>query len=644
MGMTNGTSNSFFKNIVDGANEALIFVSPNAENTLKVEDYVIVYANKKAEFLFAHTKESIQNKVIKELPRFFEFGEFLNHLNSVIRSKKHEAFYFVQKIGHKYLKMHFKIESLDTGVLISIAEYVVDKESNLPEGDLKARINELEISNLFSYRVLDSYDSIISYLKPIFDDNEVISDFRIDYINNRMDDITNENPKFIIGKTFYEYYPQNLENGVFERLKECYNSGENQDYVKEFFFNNTSYWLSNKAVKMNDGIILFSKDVTQERKYEEQLFIQNRLLLEAEHVANIGSFRWSLGKEEIKYSENVYRMFGFEPKELDKKYDRLLAFVHPNDIDKVKDGFQYARINKTKTDLVFRIYTKSNDLKYMNTIGECYQRGGNWYMVGVLRDVTKQIEAESKLQSKNAELKRTNSDLEAFNRVASHDLQEPLRKIQMFVSRLNEEEKDTMSLRSQGYLEKVKSSSNRMRNLINNLLSYSKVDEVEEQPKRIDLNDVVTSVLDDLGERIDELGAEITSDALPVINGVQFQLEQLFANLIGNSLKYIKQETKAKIQIKSKIVSSNEIPVELLSFGGSYVKLQFIDNGIGFEKKYEEKIFEIFQRLHGKNEYSGTGLGLSICKKIVQSHNGIIQAKGELDKGAEFTVYLPTLI
>ena len=167
---------------------------------------------------------------------------------------------------------------------------------------------------------------------------------------------------------------------------------------------------------------------------------------------------------------------------------------------------------------------------------------------------------------------------------------------------------------------------------------------MEEQPKRIDLNDVVTSVLDDLGERIDELGAEITSDALPVINGVQFQLEQLFANLIGNSLKYIKQETKAKIQIKSKIVSSNEIPVELLSFGGSYVKLQFIDNGIGFEKKYEEKIFEIFQRLHGKNEYSGTGLGLSICKKIVQSHNGIIQAKGELDKGAEFTVYLPTLI
>ncbi len=646
--MTNISTNSFFKNIVDGSNDALVLVSPNAENTIEAKDFVIVYANKKAELLFANTKESIQNRVIKELPKFFEFGKLLDHLDSVIKSQKHEAFNFVQQVGHKNLNMHFKIESHNTGLLISITEakvyYVVDKESNLPEGDLKARINELEISNLFSYRVLDSYDSIVSYLKPIYDDNEVISDFRIDYINNRMDDITNEEPKNIIGKTLFEYYPNNRDNGVFEILKDCFYSGENQDYVKEFFFNEQSFWLRNKAVKMNDGIILFSKDVTRERKNEDQLFIQNRLLLEAEHVANIGSFRWSLGIEEIKYSENVYRMFGFEPKELDTKYDRILAFVHPNDIDKVKDSFQRARIRKTKTDLVFRIYTKSNELKYMNTIGECYQKGGNWYMVGVIRDVTNQIEAESKLQTKNAELKRTNSDLEAFNRVASHDLQEPLRKIQMFVSRLNEEEKDTMSLRSQGYLEKIKSSSNRMRNLINNLLSYSKADEVEEQPKRIDLNDVLTSVLGDLGERIDDLSAEITSDALPVVNGVQFQLEQLFANLIGNSLKYVKQDTKAKIQIRSKIVSRNEIPAELLSFGGSYVKLQFIDNGIGFETKYEEKIFEIFQRLHGKSEFSGTGLGLSICKKIVQSHNGLIQAKGELDKGAEFIIYLPTLI
>ena len=395
---------------------------------------------------------------------------------------------------------------------------------------------------------------------------------------------------------------------------------------------------------MNDGLVLFSKDVTQEKKYEAQLFIQNRLLSEAEHVANIGSFRWNLGKEEIKYSDNVYRLFGFEPNEFDNKYDRLLTFLHPNDLEKVKASFKEARINKAKLDLVFRVYTKSSELQYMNTIGECYQKEGNWYMVGVIRDVTKQIESESVLQIKNSELKRTNADLEAFNRVASHDLQEPLRKIQMFVSRLDEEEQGHLSIRSQQYLDKIKSSSDRMRNLINNLLSYSKVDEVTEQPRRVDLNDVLNNVLEDLGERINDLNATVDSVSLPVVNGIQFQLEQLFANLIGNSLKYVQEGVQPQIKILSSVVNGNTSSVDALLPNINYVKLQFIDNGIGFEEKYQEKIFEIFQRLHGKTEFSGTGLGLSICKKIVQSHNGAILAKGELNKGAEFTIYLPTLL
>jgi signal transduction histidine kinase len=459
-----------------------------------------------------------------------------------------------------------------------------------------------------------------------------------------MDEITNENPESIIGKTLFEYYPKNLENGVIEILRKCYQDGANADYIKAFTFNDTLYWLSTRAIKMNDGLLLFSKDITQEKLYEEQLFIQNRLLLEAERVANIGSFRWGLGKERIKYSDNVYRLFGFMPHEFDDEFDRLLSFLHPNDFDRVKASFKEAKEKKSKIDLVFRIYTKTNELKYMNTIGECHQNEGKWYMVGVIRDVTKQIEAESILQTKNSELKRTNSDLEAFNRVASHDLQEPLRKIQMFVSRLDEEENHRLSSRSHGYLAKIKSSSDRMRNLINNLLSYSKVEDVPEKHTRVNLNDALNNVLDDLGERIKELSAEINSDSLPVVNGVQFQLEQLFANLIGNSLKYIKPGTKPEIKIRSNIVKGTEIPSEVPLPNINFVKLQFIDNGIGFDKKYQEKIFEIFLRLHGKNEFSGTGLGLSICKKIVQSHNGLIYAKGGSGKGAEFNVYLPSLI
>ncbi|WP_405412873.1 ATP-binding protein [Maribacter sp. Asnod1-A12] len=643
--MKNNLADDFFKTMIDDADTAILYAEPSASNSVNVKGYRPKYANKKGQRFFGITLDNCESETLDEL---VHYDEVLILANKVLETGEDENFNIIVREVASILNYHIRIRIFNKGLLFALTlvkpKFISDKDSKLPLGNLESRNRELEISNLFGIRVLDSNDSIISYLKPVFDNKGKIEDFRIVYINNRMGEIANQETAFIEGKTILEYYPKNDENGVLEILTDSYVSGENKEYTKEFIFNEESVWLTTKAVKMNDGLILFSKDVTQEKKYEAQLFIQNRLLSEAERVANIGSFRWNLNENHIKYSDNVYRLFGYDPNEFDNKYDRLLTFLHPNDFEKVKSSFKEARKNKSKSDLVFRIYTKSQELRYMNTIGECYQKEGNWYMVGVIRDVTKQIEAESILQIKNTELKRTNADLEAFNRVASHDLQEPLRKIQMFVSRLDEEEEGRLSNRSQGYLSKIKYSSDRMRKLINNLLSYSKIDEVGEQPKRVDLNDVLKNVLEDLGERINDLDAQIDSVSLSVVNGIQFQLEQLFANLIGNSLKYIKEGVQPNIKIVGSIVSGDKSSVDNLLPSINYVKLQFIDNGIGFEKKYEEKIFEIFQRLHGKTEFSGTGLGLSICKKIVQSHNGTIMAKGEKNKGAEFTVYLPTLL
>ncbi|WP_116771049.1 PAS domain-containing sensor histidine kinase [Maribacter litoralis] len=642
--MIDSAAGSFFEKIVDNCNVAMLFVVQEIDPSSKNKEYLVKYANKKAHAFFSGSIKNIKNITLSQLANC---DQLLVVANKVFATHEKESFIIPGK-ENENLDHQVEVSSLNAGLLVTVTEikqeYIKDKESKLPIGDAKSRLRELEISSLFGIRVLDSNDSIICYLKPIFNDQEEIIDFHIDYMNNRMDEITNEEASKIVGMTVLEYYPKNADNGVLEILVECYNTGENKEYTKEFVFNDEPYWLSTRAVKMNEGVILFSKDVTQEKRYENELFIQNRLLSEAEHVAHIGSFRWNLAKEQIKYSDNVYRLFGYEPNEFDDKYDRLLSFLHPNDIEKVKFSFKEAKRLKTKSDLVFRVYTKSNELRYMNTIGECYQKEGNWYMVGVIRDVTNQIESESILQIKNAELKRTNADLEAFNRVASHDLQEPLRKIQMFVSRLDEEEAGRLNKRSQGYLDKIKYSSDRMRNLISNLLSYSKIDEVNEQPKRVDLNDVLNNILDDLGERISELDAKIDAENLPVVNGIQFQLEQLFSNLIGNSLKYVHEGVQPHIKIISSIISGKNANVKSLLPSINYVKLQFIDNGIGFDKKYQEKIFEIFQRLHGKTEFTGTGLGLSICKKIVQSHNGVIHAEGEINKGAEFTVYLPTLL
>lgn len=509
---------------------------------------------------------------------------------------------------------------------------------------LRNRISELEISKMFNEKLLDSSNNVIAYLEPLFGEEGLIEDFVIKYVNSRIEEITELKVEDMIGMRWLEYDPQNFENGAFENAKKCFITGETINYFPKYVFDEQVVWFSVRVVKLEDGVVQFLKDISKEKQYERQLEIQNNLLLEAEHVASTGSFRWDLNNGTLNLSENVYKLLGYEePLDANPTLDFILKFVHEKDIAWVRDVITSSKVTKERIDISFKVVTSTDEIKYVNTIGEYYPSEDNWYVVGVFKDVTKQIEHEVILQSKNAELRKINSDLEAFNRIASHDLQEPLRKIQMFISRLNEEEKDRLGPRSKNYLGKIISSTERMRNLISNLLSYSKIDDLEDRPTKIDLNEILAEVLDDLGERIKETNASVKADKLPEINGVQFQMEQLFSNLIGNSLKYMAQDTIPIVSIKHSIIKVDAINRISKLSDGAYHKLEFIDNGIGFENQYSERIFEIFQRLHGKNEYSGTGLGLAICKKIVEAHNGLITATSQNSQGAVFTVFLPSL-
>ncbi|TLF47090.1 sensor histidine kinase [Maribacter aurantiacus] len=510
--------------------------------------------------------------------------------------------------------------------------------------ELRNRISELELSNLFREKILDRSNNVIAYLEPLFNDRGDIEDFTIKYVNNRIEEITDLKVNEMIGLRWLDYDQQVMENGVFDRAKKCYSTGETINYTAKFVFGSLAVWFSARLVKLENGVVNFLKDITKEKEYERQLEIQNKLLLKAEYVASTGSFRWDLTNGTLSLSENVYKLLGYDaPFAANPTLDTILKFVHEKDMIWVRSIIAKTQETKERIDITFKVKTRTREVKYINTIGEYYPTQNNWYMVGVFKDVTRQIEHESLLQAKNAELKKINSDLEAFNRIASHDLQEPLRKIQMFISRLNVEERERMGPRSQNYLEKITSSTERMRNLISNLLSYSRIEDVEDKPTKIDLNEILTNVLEDLGERICETNASIKADKLPEINGVQFQMEQLFSNLIGNSLKYMAAETVPVVAIKHSSITVDALNQIPKLTAGTYHKLEFIDNGIGFDDQYGERIFEIFQRLHGKNEYSGTGLGLAICKKIVEAHNGIITATSKNTEGAVFTVYLPSL-
>jgi light-regulated signal transduction histidine kinase (bacteriophytochrome) len=246
----------------------------------------------------------------------------------------------------------------------------------------------------------------------------------------------------------------------------------------------------------------------------------------------------------------------------------------------------------------------------------------------------------------NVELKSMNENLENFAYVASHDLNEPLRKIRTFgdliKSELDEGEFQKEVIVS--HLDRMQDASKRMQQLINDLLSYSRVTRQYDLADKIDLNKVVESVINDLEIPIKELNAEVDINELPdSINADAIQMRQLFQNLISNALKFHKPGEKPKIAIEVIKVDASELPIEELKLNSqnNYWKISVSDNGIGFDQKFTEKIFAVFHRLHGRSNYEGTGIGLSICKKICENHKGAISAISKEGEGATFFVFLP---
>ena len=246
-------------------------------------------------------------------------------------------------------------------------------------------------------------------------------------------------------------------------------------------------------------------------------------------------------------------------------------------------------------------------------------------------------EMNKRLLAQNAILEKQNEELQSFTFVASHDLKEPLRKIEMFTSRISQTEAQNFSEKSKEYFNSILTSTKRMQNLIDAVLSYAKANTLHHL-KPTDLNETLKQATETLDERIVERGAVINSSNLPTIQAIPEQMEQLFTNLLSNALKYSKSETAPVITITANEVNGKTADTkENITFW----RIDFTDNGIGFDEKQKHKIFEIFQRLHTKTEYSGTGIGLAICKKIAENHKGDMSVTSIIGEGSTFSVLIP---
>ncbi len=266
----------------------------------------------------------------------------------------------------------------------------------------------------------------------------------------------------------------------------------------------------------------------------------------------------------------------------------------------------------------------------------------------VTHDLTEKKKDEDKLRmnalelaQKNNELEEMNKELQSFAYISSHDLQEPLRKIQTFASQIIEKEAKNLSENGKDKFKRMQNAAQRMQTLINDLLAYSRTNIQERIFIKTDLAQIVKEVKEDLTEELDQKSAVIEIEQSVEVDIIPFQFKQLLYNLISNSLKFSNPDIPIVIKIRSKIALGKDLENEKLIPAKKYCYIEVADNGIGFEAQYNKKIFEVFQRLHGRDRYNGTGIGLAIVKKIIENHNGIITASGIQNQGASFDIYIP---
>jgi PAS domain S-box-containing protein len=311
-------------------------------------------------------------------------------------------------------------------------------------------------------------------------------------------------------------------------------------------------------------------------------------------------------------------------------------------------------IGKTEQELFFPHGRNGNSLKTATPLNPneqiFYRHDGNCFpvelvktpinengrVVGsvlVFKDITERKRVEESLSQKAAELARSNSELEQFAFVASHDLQEPLRKIQAFGDRLKAKCESAESPEVKDYLDRMQGAAGRMRTLISDLLTFSRVIRSSEPCVPVDLSMVAREVLGDLEVRIEKSGAKIEISALPTIDADAMQMRQLLLNLLSNALKFQPPGATPLIKVSSRLLNAPS--------GEQLCELTVQDNGIGFDEKYVDKMFAVFQRLHGRTEYEGTGIGLAVCRRIVDRHHGNILARSQSGQGATFMITLP---
>lgn len=416
--------------------------------------------------------------------------------------------------------------------------------------------------------------------------------------------------------------------------------GEVKQYTKE---GNQITVLSSRATVLDNqmnitGYVIVNHDISDRIIAEEKLRASESRFFGILDLAHDAIISFNEQNLITLFNQGAEKTFGYSTEEVIGLHISKLIPEYQSLTDSLQNGdnkhpYWIKEIQATKRN--------GNVFDVEATVSRLIEPDGITFTT-ILRDITERKAAEERLNNLNRALQHTNEHLKSFAYVASHDLREPLRKIQVFADRIEEREIDHLSESGKDYFDRMKSAARRMDTLIEDLLTYSRTSNMGESTS-VDLGEIVRIVKSDLAVQIATSKAEIQSENLPVIFGIPVQLRQLFQNLLSNAIKFRKPGAAPRINITSEFVPRSEYDALGLNPGRDYVRIKVSDNGIGFDPVYANKIFELFQRLNPRRQYAGTGIGLSICKRVAENHGGFITAESKPGEGATFTVFIATI-
>lgn len=634
--------NQLFSELYDVQPQAIIWMSPLfGEDGKTIVNFKYVYSNDEGLKFLNLSRDQFQTLTLSNSPTVsdaYRKSVFDDLIKVYTTQEKTESTVF-----NAVLKKHARLlrTKLRGGVLTVIQDITAEKKII---AELENKSHQLEQQKKLLDNILEKSSNGISVSEIFRDASGKVIDALTILANDAAVRFMGLPRDIYLTKKASELEPEVLNSPYYDLCVKTLETGE--PFMYQYFMNATNRWLELTVSRLDEShLIQIFTDVTAIKKAHLEEEKAASLLKDVFNAAQTGmftlepvhndekeivDFRFILANEII--SSYVGREPGSLAGELASKW--FPDYRRNGGFDMYKNSFlnnKKLRREVHYTNHAFDIYLEVQSVRL-----------GDHVLVSIV-DFTSLRKSQLELEQTIRALKLSNTYLEDFAHAASHDMKEPLRKILIFNERLKTSLGDTAKEEEAKYIDKIRWSTERMQILVDDLLEFSHVTEQQPAGESIDLNDKVERIQRDLELMIEEKKAQIISDPLPTIHGNRRQIQQLFHNLIVNALKYSKPDVSPVINITSRVIKGKEVAIELLSEQQNmdFYLIRVKDNGIGFDPKYSEKIFDMFQRLHRKSEYSGTGVGLSIVRKVVENHKGYIWAEGVPGVGATFNVMLP---